>query len=169
MEAWQKQIVLQIVTCLHDRSRQKRKSTTTYFCFGESKPPQHLLPHEQTHVKQWRVKVINATPTILLALDRNVATPSAAACLSRHDNVFAVITKLMRSMRPMGLWFDEADKLMRLMMLRLPRLMNLTKPKPMWPTRPMRLTRLMSIKPMMPLWWLLGFIQLWYVHGQTIS
>jgi hypothetical protein len=47
----------------------------------------------------WIFSLLAASPaTILVALDCNVATPSAAACLSRRDIVFAAITKLMRPM-----------------------------------------------------------------------
>ena len=74
---------------------------------------------------------------ILVALDCNVATPSAAAFLSRGDIVFAVITKPMRLMSQRA---DEADKPTRLKMLRSPR--------PMRPIRPIRPKQMMPMKQM---------------------
>ena len=89
---------------------------------------------------------------ISVALNCTVASPSAAAYLSRLD-IFAAITK---PMRPMSRQADEADEPTRLVMLRSPRPMRPM--KPMEPTRlmrsknPMRLPRQRQMKPTRPLW-----------------
>ena len=171
-EAWEKIIVLCIVTHHHGRICQKRKSTTTYVSSREQATTTYLLlPHMDTQVKRWGGVIIDIVAlSILLALVCIVATPRGCYLLEppyyfkTADESISQRGRLGRCQSRQSrwgwqgneakaddaneangpMWFDAADKLMRLIWpMKPPRLTRL-----IWPMRP-----LMTLKPMSQQGW----------------